>query len=172
MKHCGSCYKVIIPFIHWKIVKEKDSYYHWKCYFSEPIGKKLRKIQFENYEKQYLKRLEKKPANKCPRCHEENTMTVVRKDGGKLKCEKCNYLCTDDETDVLFGLVKVVESGMASYENMGNNWEKFPSWYCLKFFDSYDERVAHDKKYHQNDTFQLGMVPVGFMLEKPALSCD
>lgn len=109
--------------------------------------------------------------NNCPRCHEENTMTSVRKDGGKLKCEKCSYLCTDDETDVLFGLVKVVHETKTSYENMGNNWEKYPSWYCLKFFNSYDERVAHDKKYHENDTVQLGMFPVGFSTEQPS-KCD
>lgn len=107
----------------------------------------------------------------CPRCHVVDTLIVERKSAGKLRCEKCDYLCTDDETDILFGLKKITCDNKVSYESIGEDWQKFPSWYCLKFFDSFEGRVAHDKKYHKEGEFQLGMLPSGFTTDKKR-TCD
>jgi len=104
-------------------------------------------------------------SGKCPRCHKENTLTVVRKEGGKLKCEECSYLCTDDQTDILFGLRRVDSPTKGiSYENEGD-FESFFSWFCLKKFKTFEERNEHDKKFHKDGDIQLGMFPVGFVPE-------
>ena len=112
--------------------------------------------------------------SQCLKCKVSGTLIVQReREGGKLECTNpdCKYIYTDDETNKAFGLIHIGDQAKPSFENGGENWKKFPSWYCLKLFDTYEERVAHDKKWHKDGEIQLGMFPVGFTPDGTTITC-
>ena len=101
----------------------------------------------------------------CPRC---KGTKFGRKDGKRshsLICAKCGRDVIDEDANEALGVKKVLYEWngeqMSSYEGIGENWKMFPSWYCLKFFDTYEERIAHDKEYHKMGDKMLGMIPSG-----------
>jgi len=94
---------------------------------------------------------------KCPTCLTETTISKKDKRSSNMICDHCGEDIEDLEANRMMG-VEFVGDG---YQSSGDNWSKFPSWYCLKFFDTYDERIAHDKKYHNIGDLQMGMIPSG-----------
>ena len=98
---------------------------------------------------------------KCPRCHKE----VPLENTTMITCPKCKREFINEDIDEAFGVRRVdtIKDGIevASYETTGDKFEKFPSWYCLKFFDTYEEREEHDKKHHKTRDFMVGCIPSG-----------
>lgn len=103
---------------------------------------------------------------KCPTCQVENNFTVVKRDNGRLKCESCGNITSDEFTNKTFGLIVTEEPKGVAYQNEFDT-SLFTSWYCLKKFKDYDLMKSHDSKYHRDGDLQLGMMPVGFKFESP-----
>jgi len=98
----------------------------------------------------------------CPRCHKE----VPLEKTSKIICPRCKREFINEDIDVAFGVKRmvVVKGGVevTAYELIGDACFKFPSWYCLKFFESYDKMEEHNKKYHKLGDFMIGCIPSGF----------
>ena len=107
----------------------------------------------------------------CPRCHKDKGSERVEGKSSLFKCAGCKYVFIDNEAEVALGVRKVeitdsLGNKIFAYEGVGDNWKRFPSWYCLKFFDTYDLRISHDRKYHKIGDKMLGMIPSGFITEE------
>jgi len=98
---------------------------------------------------------------KCPRCHKEVPLT---KDS-TIICSRCKREFINEDIDEAFGVkrVETIKSGVevVAFETTGDTCLKFPSWYCLRFFDTYEEKEEHDKKYHKVGDFMVGCIPSG-----------
>lgn len=87
----------------------------------------------------------------------------------EMRCSKCKFLVGEKEELRILGVERHGDEG---YINTGDKWMKYPSWYCLKFFDTYDQRIRHDKRYHKKGDFMAGCVPSGFTTIKPTCGND
>ena len=98
----------------------------------------------------------------CPRCHKEVPLQNVT----MIICPKCKREFINEDIDEAFGVKRVdtIKGGieMTAYETVGDKCLKFPSWYCLKYFDTLEEKDEHDKKYHKVGDFMVGCIPSGF----------
>lgn len=98
----------------------------------------------------------------CPRCHKE----VPLQNETMITCPKCKREFINEDIDEAFGVKRVdtIKGGVEvmAYETVGDKCLKFPSWYCLKYFDTYEEKNEHDKKYHKIGDFMVGCIPSGF----------
>jgi outer membrane lipoprotein-sorting protein len=72
-------------------------------------------------------------------------------------CDHCGADIEDLEANRLMG-VKFAGDG---YESVGERYLQYPSWFCLKFFKTYNQRIEHDRKFHKRGDPQMGMVPSG-----------
>lgn len=106
----------------------------------------------------------------CKYCSAITTISRKNKRSSEMMCDACEMPIDDLIANEVMGVefaelyssagVSLIDTG---YVTRGNKYEKFPSWFCLKFFDTYDQRVEHDRKYHVKGVDpQLGMVPSGF----------
>lgn len=98
---------------------------------------------------------------KCPECLTETTISKKDKRSSQMVCDHCGADIEDHEANKLMGVEHVGDG----YQSIGDNYTKFPSWFCLKLFETYDERIEHDKRYHKRDDPALGMVPSGISSE-------
>ena len=80
-----------------------------------------------------------------------------------MRCTKCKVIVPEKMANKILGIEQTDEG----YQTTGDNWKFFYSWYCLKKFPSFEERVKHDKKYHKIGDFMLGCVPSGFSESVP-----
>jgi len=98
----------------------------------------------------------------CPRCHKE----VPLEKASTITCPRCKREFINEDIDEAFGVkrVETTKGGVeiVAFETTGDRCEKFPSWYCLKFFDTAEELESHDKKYHKTGDFMVGSIPSGF----------
>lgn len=111
----------------------------------------------------------------CPRCHKVIEIPEEDKEKERVKCQKCGRDAINEDAIEAAGVRKVdvtLQDGsiVPSYESMGDMWKRFPSWYCLKFFDTLQERVDHDHKHHKIGDRMLGMIPSGQFTEEA--SCN
>lgn len=103
----------------------------------------------------------------CPKCERPATMARPKGHDANMICayNDCNYEYKNEESEKALGIIRVkmeVDGVMMdTYENLADKCHLFPSWYCLKFFNTYEERIAHDGKYHKIGDPQLGMVNSG-----------
>lgn len=109
----------------------------------------------------------------CPRCH-TGTGGAKAVDS-KIKCSKCSFEMIDEDADEAYGVRRVDTvdnhgTPIIAYENTGDGWKRFPSWYCLKFFDTLQQRLDHDHKYHKIGDTMAGMIPSGYVTFEP--SCN
>lgn len=93
----------------------------------------------------------------CKECLTETTISKKDKRSSQMICDHCGADIEDLEANKLMGVVYAGDG----YESTGDKYTKFPSWFCLKFFDTYDERIKHDRKYHKVGDPEMGMVPSG-----------
>lgn len=100
----------------------------------------------------------------CPRCHK--TVELKKDMTSMVKCPRCNREFINEEIDEAFGVKRVdaIKGGVEviSFETIGDMCEKYPSWYCLRYFDTCEEKEEHDKKYHKIGDFMVGCIPSGF----------
>lgn len=102
----------------------------------------------------------------CKKCNKPASAERVSGRSSEMRCVYCKNIFTNEEANELLGVKEnreVIDGQLIkTYENVGDKFDKFPSWYCLKFFDTYEERNEHDKKYHKVGDFMMGCIPSGF----------
>ena len=108
----------------------------------------------------------------CPSCDQKACMARPKAHELRMICantlpdgKHCNYAYTDEEAEETLGIKKVPawidNEWRDSFENTDNVWELFPSPYCLKYFETYEHRVEHDKKYHKVGDPMATCIPNG-----------
>ena len=87
----------------------------------------------------------------------------------EMICADCKYVYTNEESERALGIKRVVEiingEKVDSYENIGDKFSLFPSWYCLKFFKTGEQRRKHDALYHKVGDPMIGMTQSGMPVE-------
>jgi len=92
----------------------------------------------------------------CPRCHKSNKLVQFKR-LSTLTCENCNYVFTNDETTVAYGMKRVIDGNIVSFESVSDSWKKWWCWYCLEGFDKYKEYEEHGTIHKTGDPM-LGCV--------------